>query len=133
MKLVSFLLAGCALMVLSPSSFAQNSAPPRYEVGGQVSIINFNPIFDFKRIEVGGEGRFTFNINEYLAAETQVDFFKKYEPLRIATVGLKLSNCSHRGTKPWPSLVSRVVGEIDDLAYSEKLDRALSTSVMSQL
>jgi len=76
-------------MVLSLSSFAQNSAPPRYEVGGQVSIINFNPIFDFKRIEVGGGGRFTFNINEYLAAETQVDFFKKDEPLRIATVGIE--------------------------------------------
>lgn len=78
-----FLCAG------QPRAQAQ-SEPPKFEVGGQFSLLNFDPkLLDrSRRNEVGGGGRFTFNFHKYVAAEAQFDYFPQSDTERIGTITL---------------------------------------------
>lgn len=78
-----FLCAG------QPHAQAQ-SEPPKFEVGGQFSLLNFDPkLLDrSRRNEVGGGGRFTFNFHKYVAAEAQFDYFPQSDTERIGNITL---------------------------------------------
>jgi Outer membrane protein beta-barrel domain len=83
-----------AILISSSVSVAQaQSDPPKFEVGGQFSVLNFERFTAFgdnRRNELGGGGRFTFNFNKYVAAETQVDFFPQEDSVRIGTIDVPL-------------------------------------------
>jgi len=57
---------------------------PRYEVGGQVFAFNGHDL----GLGWGGGGRFTYNINEYVALDNEINFFLPYEGQPYATEGL---------------------------------------------
>ena len=65
-------------------SLSRGDSTPRYEVGGQV--------FAFKGHDLGlgwgGGGRFTYNINEYVALDNEIDFFLPDEGPPYATEAL---------------------------------------------
>lgn len=86
------MVATCALMLLfsSPVSQAQKKTvvddekAPTYEIGGQ--------IFSFQSHDLGfgwGAGsRFTYNLNNYIAFDSEVNFFLPDEGPAYATQGL---------------------------------------------
>lgn len=89
----SFALAICVLAILVTTSAAQTSEPPRFEAGGQLSLLNFDVFDRFadqRRLEVGGGGRFGVNINRYLAAEAQVDYFPHEDRVFIGPIDVPL-------------------------------------------
>lgn len=89
----SLVLVICALAILTTTSAAQTSETPRFEVGGQLSLLNFEVFDSFgdeRRNEVGGGGRFTVNINRYFAAEAQVDHFPKHDRVFIGPIEVPL-------------------------------------------
>jgi hypothetical protein len=77
------------LSARGPSAQAQ-SEPPKFEVGGQFSLLNFDPnVLDkSRRNDVGGGGRFTFNFHKYVAAEAQFDYFPQSDTERIGSFTL---------------------------------------------
>ncbi|HMF54829.1 MAG TPA: hypothetical protein VK619_00595 [Pyrinomonadaceae bacterium] len=88
-----FLMLATAAMLLSFSfvnASAQASARsgsddvPRYEIGGQLFGQNGHDI----GLGWGAGGRFTYNINEYVALDNEVDFFLPDEGPPYATQGL---------------------------------------------
>ena len=91
---ISVSLAACALALLvGTSSFAQTSDPPRFEVGAQASLLNFDTSDNLgarRRNKFGGGGRFTVNINKYVAAETEVNYFPQEDSVRIGTIDVPL-------------------------------------------
>lgn len=89
----SFSLAACAWALLAVSSSFAQSDPPKFEVGGQFSLLNFDVFDNFgdrRRLELGGGGRFTYNFNKHVAAEAQVDFFPQEDSVRIGTIDVPL-------------------------------------------
>ena len=80
---------------------AQSDAP-RFEIGGQFSAIradNFPGSTSFlgrpdNRLDLGGGGRFTVNLNRYLALESEVNFFREKVtfdlPTRLTSSGTKI-------------------------------------------
>lgn len=89
----SFVLAICALATFVTTAAAQTSEPPRFEAGQQLSLLNFDVFDRFAdqhRTEFGGGGRFTVNINRYLAAEAQVDYFPKEDRVLIGFIDVPL-------------------------------------------
>lgn len=94
MKKISASFAACALVLLAgTSAFAQTSDPPRFEVGGQFSLLNFDTFDNFgerRRNQFGGGGRFTVNINKYVAAETELNYFPQEDSVRIGTIDVPL-------------------------------------------
>ncbi len=92
-KPTSLVLAICALAIFAATSAAQTSDPPRFEVGGQFSLLNFE-VFDNsaenRRMKLGGGGRFGVNINRYFAAEAQVDYFPNEDRVFIGPIDVPL-------------------------------------------
>ena len=90
----SISFAVCALVLLAgTSSFSQTSDPPRFEVGAQFSLLNFDRLDNLgerRRTEIGGGGRFTVNINKYVAAETELNYFPQEDSIRIGTIDVPL-------------------------------------------
>jgi len=69
------------------------SDTPKFEVGAQYSLLNFDTFAHFSkahRRESGIGGRFTYNINEFVAAETQFDFFPHTDTERVGTIDVPL-------------------------------------------
>jgi hypothetical protein len=65
-------------MIFSGHPARAQSNTPRFEVGGQYSLLNFDTFAGYserRRRESGIGARFTFNFNEYIAAEAQIDYF----------------------------------------------------------
>lgn len=93
-KKISVSFAACALaLLMGPNSFAQTSDPPRFELGGQFSLLNFDTFDNFgerRRNKFGGGGRFTVNINKYVAAETELNYFPQEDSVRIGTIDVPL-------------------------------------------
>jgi hypothetical protein len=93
MKTIVLYAVAVFLISLSVSASQAQSDPPKFEVGGQFSLLNFDTFDNFgdrRRNELGGGGRFTFNFNKYVAAEAQVDFFPHEDSVRIGTVDVPL-------------------------------------------
>jgi hypothetical protein len=89
----SFVVVICALAISASTSVAQTSDPPRFEVGGQFSLLNFDVFDNFgyrRRNEFGGGGRVAININRYIAAEAQVDHFPQNDSVLIGTIDVPL-------------------------------------------
>ena len=94
-RFASFVFVICAFAFLVTTAAAQttDSEPPRFEVGGQFSMLNFDVFDNFadrRRNEFGGGGRFTVNLNRYIAAEAQVDYFPNQNHVLIGPIDLKL-------------------------------------------
>jgi hypothetical protein len=77
-------IALCILVLLDGLARAQSDVP-RFEVGAQYSLLNFDTssFRNAQRWESGVGGRFTFNFNKYVAAEAQIDFFPTHDIERI--------------------------------------------------
>jgi hypothetical protein len=93
MKTIVLYAVAAVLISLSVSVSQAQSDPPKFEVGGQFSLLNFDTFDNFgdrRRNELGGGGRFTFNFNKYLAAEAQVDYFPHEDSVRIGTIDVPL-------------------------------------------
>ena len=93
MKTIVLYVVVVVLISLSATVSEAQSDPPKFEVGGQFSVLNFDTFDNFgdrRRTELGGGGRFTFNFNKYVAAETQVDFFPHEDSVRIGTIDVPL-------------------------------------------
>lgn len=89
-------IAACALMFTAPLAQAQSDVP-RFEIGAQYSLLNFNTFAcctKAHRKESGGGGRFTLNFNKYISAEAQLDYFPNSDVERIGTIDVPL-----RGSK----------------------------------
>jgi hypothetical protein len=74
------------LLTLTTPVAQGQSDPPKFEVGGQVSFMNFETFGTFsepRQKQLGGGGRFTYNFNKYVAAETQIDFFPQKDTEQI--------------------------------------------------
>jgi outer membrane protein with beta-barrel domain len=92
-KTLTTLIAACAVTMLAAISSPAQSEPPKFEVGGQFSLLNFDTFDNFgdrRRNELGGGGRFTFNFNKYVAAEAQVDYFPHEDSVLIGTIDVPL-------------------------------------------
>jgi hypothetical protein len=85
-----FLMVASSTLLLSFScliSQAQNknvSDVPTYEVGGQLFAVNGKALGS----AWGAGGRFTYNLNDYVALDSEVDFFLPDEGPAYATQGL---------------------------------------------
>src|SRR5919206_242746 len=93
MKTIVLYAISAVLISLAVSASQAQSDPPKFEVGGQFSVLNFERFTTFadnRRNELGGGGRFTFNFNRHVAAETQVDFFPQEDSVRIGTIDVPL-------------------------------------------
>jgi hypothetical protein len=96
MKTKSLLMiaAVCVVALLSaPVRSAQaQTHTPKFEVGGQFSLLSFDPFTSDgrRREEYGGGGRFTFNFWKYIAAEAQLDYFPQTDSIRIGIVNVPL-------------------------------------------
>lgn len=92
-KLMGILgIAACTLMFRAPLAQAQSDVP-RFEIGAQYSLLNFNTFAcctKAHRKESGGGGRFTLNFNKYIAAEAQLDYFPNSDVERIGTIDVPL-------------------------------------------
>jgi hypothetical protein len=78
-------MALCILVLLNGLARAQSDVP-RFEVGAQYSLLDFDTSAAFSkahRWESGVGGRFTFNFNKHVAAEAQIDFFPAHDIERI--------------------------------------------------
>jgi len=76
LALTIFLLALCLLF--NKQLVSAQSKTPRYEVGAQFSLIRFSDLdLDHGVSEPGFGGRFTYNFNEHVAAEAEVNFFPR--------------------------------------------------------
>ena len=85
-------IAACTLIFTALFAKAQSDVP-RFEVGAQYSLLNFDTSASFskpRRWESGGGGRFTFNFNKYVAAEAQIDYFPNEDSERIGTISVPL-------------------------------------------
>jgi hypothetical protein len=81
-------IALCILVLFGGVARAQSDVP-RFEVGAQYSLLNFDTSISFRnrrRWESGVGGRFTFNFNKYVAAEAQIDFFPTHDIERIGPI-----------------------------------------------
>jgi len=81
------------LDALSATASSSQSDLPKLEVGGQFSMLHFDTFSAFsdrRRMEFGGGGRFTFNFNQHVAAEAQVDYFPHTDTERIGTFDVPL-------------------------------------------
>ena len=93
MKTIVHVAVAVVLVSLSVAVSQAQSDPPKFEVGGQFSVLNFDVFDNFgdrRRNELGGGGRFTFNFNKYVAAEAQVDYFPHEDSVRIGTIDVPL-------------------------------------------
>ena len=93
MKTIVLCAVAVVLISLSVTVSQAQSDPPKFEVGGQFSLLNFDVFDNFgdrRRNEFGGGGRFTYNFNKYVAAEAQVDYFPHEDSVRIGTIDVPL-------------------------------------------
>lgn len=91
-KFIVLVVGMCTLIFAGRHAQAQSDVP-RFEVGAQYSLLDFDTFSGFperRRKESGVGGRFTFNFNKYIAAEAQVDYFPTEDILRIGTIDLRL-------------------------------------------
>jgi hypothetical protein len=82
----SALLLSCNFMNASAQSTARTSSgeTPRYEIGAQVFAFNGREL----GLGYGAGGRFTYNLNAYVALDNEVNFFLPDEGPPYATEGL---------------------------------------------
>lgn len=83
------------MLILSPLAHrvaVAQSDPPKFEVGVQYSVLNFDAfeLSGRRRNESGVGGRFSFNFNKYVAADAQIDFFPSEDIGRIGPFSLVL-------------------------------------------
>lgn len=59
------------------SAIAVSAQTPRVEVGGHFTFLDFTPTYNFgdRHKNFGLGGRFTYNLNKYVAAEAELDYF----------------------------------------------------------
>lgn len=85
-------LAMCAFVSLCAclQSAQAQTETPKFEVGGQFSLLNFDPKFidRSRRNQYGGGGRFSFNFNKNIATEAQFDYYPQSDTERIGTFTL---------------------------------------------
>lgn len=77
-------LAVCIFCLCVETAYAQSDVP-RFEIGAQFTTLTIKEVQGFQsidgilppgsRTEPGVGGRFTYNINDYVAAEAEVNFF----------------------------------------------------------
>lgn len=75
---LAFAIVIVFIITINRPTYAQSEDVPRYEIGAQFSsltLYDFNT--DAPRTEAGFGGRFTVNLNKYVALETQVDLFPR--------------------------------------------------------
>jgi len=89
-----FMLAIAVGILMSATGPAQaQSDVPRFEVGAQYSLLNFDTFAQYSkahRRESGVGGRFTINFNKYVAAEAQIDYFPNEDIERIGPFDVPL-------------------------------------------
>lgn len=89
---IFMLLTACVLTFCSSAAQAQSDTP-RLEIGGQYSFLNFDTFAGYserRRRESGIGARFTFNFNEYIAAEAQLDYFPHTDQEQIGPISVPL-------------------------------------------
>lgn len=92
-KLLLMLTIALGILMSAGRSAQAQSDVPRFEVGAQYSLLNFDTFATFskpRRRESGVGGRFTINFNKYVAAEAQIDYFPNVDIERIGTFNLHL-------------------------------------------
>lgn len=75
-----------AFALLTPQGARAQSSVRKYEVGGQLSIIDLRESVEEKPPGVGG--RFTYNLNDYVAVDTELNYFSTGEVSLNRTQGL---------------------------------------------
>lgn len=92
-KLIVIVAIGVSILMFTGGLARAQSDVPRFEVGAQYSLLNFDTFAGFSkahRRESGIGGRFTINFNKYVAAEAQVDYFPNEDIERIGTFNERL-------------------------------------------
>lgn len=72
--------------LLTPQSARAQTSVPRFELGGQLSIIDLRESVEEKPPGVGG--RFTYNLKDYVALDTELNYFSTGEVNLNRTQGL---------------------------------------------
>src|SRR5947209_3954220 len=67
------------LLVGSRSTLAQSDQAPKFEVGAQFSLLNYQEVFG-RKTELGVGGRFTYNVTDNIGLEAEVSFFPRKVP-----------------------------------------------------
>ena len=92
-KLLLMLAIAVGVLMSAAGPARAQSDVPRFEVGAQYSLLNFDTFASFSkphRRESGGGGRFTINFNKYVAAEAQIDYFPNEDIERIGPFNVPL-------------------------------------------
>ena len=74
----------CLVSQAQNKTFSDDEKAPTYEVGGQIFSFNSN----YVGFGWGAGGRFTYNLNDYIALDNEVNFFLPDEGPAYATQGL---------------------------------------------
>ena len=75
-----------AVLLLTAEAAHAQSALPRFEIGGQVSVIDMRDSISEKPPGIGA--RFSYNINDYAAFDSEVNYFSTGEVELNRTQGL---------------------------------------------
>jgi len=92
-KLLLMLTIALGIQLSAGGPAQAQSDVSRFEVGAQYSLLNFDTFAGFSeahRRESGGGGRFTINLNKYVAAEAQIDYFPNEDIERIGPFNVPL-------------------------------------------
>lgn len=92
-KLLLMLAIAVGILMSAAGPARAQSDVPRFEVGAQYSLLNFDTFAQFSkahRRESGVGGRFTINFNKYVAAEAQIDYFPNEDIERIGPFNVPL-------------------------------------------
>ncbi|HXG65151.1 MAG TPA: outer membrane beta-barrel protein [Blastocatellia bacterium] len=77
-------LTPLVLLSLTSGASAQESREPKIELGIHATIIDFNEVFE---VPGGFGGRFTYNINDYISFDSELNYFPERGPYRREVFG----------------------------------------------